>query len=64
MKQGVIDFDLEKSVESLLGFDRQLYSRGKYTTNKIIDIMDFKTINIHCKIISGAKDNGKDTEIL
>ena len=26
--------------------------------------MGFNTINIHCNIISGAKDNGKDTEIL
>ena len=26
--------------------------------------MGFKTINIHCNIKSGAKDNGKDTDIL
>ena len=26
--------------------------------------MGFNTINIHCIIISGAKDNGKDTDIL
>ena len=26
--------------------------------------MGFSTINIHCNIISGAKDNGKDTDIL
>ena len=51
-------------VASLLGFDEQIYSRGKYTTNKIIDIMGFNTINIHCNIISRAKDNGKDTDIL
>ena len=31
---------------------------------QIIDIMGFNTINIHCNIISGAKDNGKDTDIL
>ena len=37
---------------------------GKFTTQKIDDIMGFSTINIHCNIISGAKDNGKDTDIL
>ena len=31
---------------------------------KIIDIMGFNNINIHCNIISGAKDKGKDTDIL
>ena len=61
---GVINFDVENSLASLLGFDKQIYSKGKYTTNKIVDIMGFNTINIHCKIISIAKDNGKDTDFL
>ena len=61
--QGVINFNVQNLVASLLGFDEQIYSRGKYTTNKIIDIMGFNTINIHCNIISGAKYNGKDTDI-
>ena len=62
--QDVNNFDVENSVASLLGFDKQIYSRGKYTTNRIIDIMGFKTINIHCNIILGAKYNGKETDIL
>ena len=62
--QGVINFDVENSVASLLGFDKQIYSRCKYSSNKIIDIMGFKTINIYWNIISGAKDNGKDTDII
>ena len=64
VKQGVINFHVENSVASLIRFDKQIYSRGKYTTNKTIDIMGFNTTNIHCNIISGAKDNGKDTDIL
>ena len=61
---GFINFDVENSIASLLGCDKQIYSKGKYTTNKIVDIMGFNTINIHCNIISEAKDNGKDTDIL
>ena len=34
--QGVINFDVENSVASLLGFDKQIYSRGKCTTKKLI----------------------------
>ena len=52
--QGDITFDVENSVASSLGFDKQIYLRGKYTTNKITDITGFNTINIHCNIISGA----------
>ena len=62
--QVVNNFNVENSVASLLGFDRQIYSRGKYSTNNFIDIMGFNTINIHCIIISGKKDNRKDTDIL
>ena len=62
--KGVIVFDVENSVASLLGFDKQICSRGKYTTNKIIDKRGLNKINILCNIISGAKDKGKDTDIL
>ena len=50
VEQGVINFDVENSAASLLKFDKQMFSRGKYTTNKIIDIMDFNTIIIHCNL--------------
>ena len=34
--QCVINVDVKNSVASLLGFDKQIYSRGKYTTDKIL----------------------------
>ena len=60
VKQGVIFFEGENLVGSLLRFDNQIYSNktSKHTANKIADIMGFNTTNIHCNIISGAKDNG------
>ena len=64
IKQGAISFDVEKSIASSLEFRKAVYKQGKYTSQKIVDIMGFNTINIHCNIISGAKDNGKDTDIL
>ena len=63
IKQGALSFDVENSIGSLLGFRKVLYRAGTYTSQKIVDIMGFNTINIHCNIISGAKDNGKDTDI-
>ena len=41
-----------------------MYEQGKYTSQKIIDIMSFSTINIHCNLISGVKDNSYNTGIL
>ena len=64
IKHGAISFDIENSIASLLGIRKRAYKKGKYKSQKIIDIMGFNTINIHCNIISGAKDNGKDTDIL
>ena len=64
IKQGTISFDVENSIASLLGFRKAVFKKGKYTSQKIVDIMGFSTINFHCIVISGAKDNGKDTDIL
>ena len=63
-KKGALGFDIENSLASLLGFKKIIYKKGRYKSQKIIDIMGFNTNNIHCNVISGAKDNGKDTDIL
>ena len=64
VKQGAINFDIENSIAPLLGFRKIVYNKGKYTSQKIVVIMGFSNINIHCNVISGVKDNGKDTDIL
>ena len=64
IKQGAINFEIENSIAPLLGFRKIVYKKGKYTFQKIVDIMVFSTINIHCNVISGVKDNGNNTDIL
>ena len=64
IKQGALSFDIESSLALLLRFRKIIYKKGRYKSQKIIDIMCFNNINIHSNIISGAKDNGKDTDIL
>ena len=46
IKQGAINFDVENSIASLLGFRKKVYEQGKYVSRKIIDIMGFSTINV------------------
>ena len=55
VKQGAINFDIENSIAPLLGFRKIVYNKGKYTSRKIVDIMGFSNINIHCNVISGVK---------
>ena len=64
IKQGAISFDIENSIASLLGFRKIVSKKGKYKSPKIVDIMGLSTINIHCNVISGVKDNGNNTDIL
>ena len=62
--QGALNFDVESSIASLIGFRKIFYKQGKYTSEKIFDITGFSTINIHCNVISDSKDNGNNTDIL
>ena len=59
IKQCSLTVDIENSIAPLLGFRKTVYEQGKYTSQKIIDIMSFGTINIHCNVISSVKDKGK-----
>ena len=63
-KQRAFSFDVENSIAPLLGFRKMVYKKVKYTSQKIVDIMGFSNINIHCNVISGVKDSGNNTDIL
>ena len=58
IKQGALSFDVENSIAPLLGFRKIVYKKGKYTSQTIVDIMGFSTINIHCNVISVLKIMG------
>ena len=64
IKQGAINFDVENSIASLPDFRKAYYKQGKYTSQRIVGIMGFSTINILCNVISGVKDNANNTDIL
>ena len=63
-KKGSLNFDMENSIAPILGFRKIVYKQGKYTSQKIFDIIGFSTTNIHCNVISGVKDNVNNTDIL
>ena len=63
IKQGALSFDVENSIASLLRFSQVVNKKGKYSSQKIVDFMGFSTINNHCNVISGVKDNENNTDI-
>ena len=64
IKQCSLNFDIENSIDPLLGFRKIVFKQGKYTSQNVIDFMSFSTIDIHCNVISVVKDNGINTDIL
>ena len=64
IKQGAINFDIENSIAPLLGLKKIVYKKGKNTSQKIVDILRFSTVNIPCNVMSGVKNNGNNTDIL
>ena len=64
IKQASLNFDIKNSIAPLLGFRNIVYEQGKKTSQMVIDIMGFSTINFHCNVPSDVKDNGKDTDII
>ena len=63
VKQGAINFDIENSIAPILGFRKIVYEQGKYL-RKMLILWVLGTINFHCNVISGVKDNGNNTDIL
>ena len=61
---GPVIFDVTNLISSLLGFKKRNYLTGKNKGHRIIDIIGFHTISIHCNIISGIKEIGKDSDTL
>ena len=54
----------EISIALLRGFRKIVYKKGKYKSQKIVDVLGCSTIDIHCNLISGVKDNKNKTDIL
>ena len=58
-KKTVVDFNIDNSVRTVLGFDAKKYSNvGFYESENIVNILSVNTILVHCDIIEGCRING------
>ena len=61
----IIDFNINNSLRSVLGFNAQKYEgAGIYESQKIVNIMRVNAIMVHCDIIGASRLNGQERPII
>ena len=53
-----VDFRKHKSINSLLGFDSNLYTSGFHESDNMVNILTINSILVNIDIISGSYVNG------
>ena len=59
-----VDFSVENSLSTLLGFDKKIYTKGFHVGSNLPKITDINSIVVHCNIVQGAYLNGESTNAL
>ena len=59
-----VDFAVDNSICTVLGFDAKTYKRGRYESENLVDIMSVNSILVHCDIISGSRVNGQEAPVI
>ena len=59
-----VDFNHDRSLSKLLGFNKQTYKQGYHLGEKIPKITEINSIVVHCDIIEGGYVNGKLTNLI
>ena len=64
-KKVVVDFGVDNSLRTVLGFEAKKYSNvGSYESENIVNILNVNSILIHCDIIEGSRVNGKIAPVI
>ncbi|ESP01328.1 hypothetical protein LOTGIDRAFT_157507 [Lottia gigantea] len=59
-----VDFNVENSLNTLLGFDKQIYTQSTLAPHKANIENDIDVINIHCNLINGGFFNKYKRQII
>ena len=60
-----VDFDVgDDSLCTVLGFDRKVYTVGRYESERIVNILSVNSILVHCDIIESSRLNGRQASII
>ena len=59
-----IDFAVENSLRTVLGFDSKIYKRGRYESENLVDIMSVNSILVHYDIVGASRVNGIEAPVI
>ena len=61
----IIDFDINNSVRSVLGFEAKKYKgKKRYESENKVDILNVNSIFVHCDVINPSRVNGIPAPII
>ena len=61
----IVDFNVQNSIRSVLGFEAKKYDGGKrYESENKIDIVRVQSILVHCDVISSSHVNGTPAPVI
>ena len=59
-----VNFDVNDSLRSVLGFDAKLYKRGRHESENLVNIMNVNSILVHCNVVGASRVNGIEAPII
>lgn len=64
-KKCKINFNVDNSLQSVLGFDKKIYAYGqRHESENIVNILSVNTIFVHCDVIESSRLNGVEAPII
>ena len=59
-----VDFNVENTLASVLGFELKIYTRGRYESEKLVNILSVNSILVHCDVIGASRVNGIEAPVI
>ena len=63
-KDYVVEFDIENSLASVLGFEKKKYTAGRYESEETVNILKVNSVLVYCDIITGSRVDGVEAPII
>lgn len=60
----IVDFDVDNSLATVLGFNKQKYTSGTHTSEDIVNILRVNSILVNTDIITGCYLSGKQAPVI
>ena len=60
----VVDFKVDNSLQSVLGFEAKQYKSGRYESENLVNIINVNSILVHSNVVGASRVNGIEAPII